>query len=789
MSSDADHDLYAALGIEPYGVDGRQVVAHFVREEAWQRSAEPIDGQAMWIREPSRRSDVHVAFRGRFVVARETEVELRIVAASAFRSWIDGDELTAGPARFTAAAPEYRPVRRRLSPGEHLIAAHVHGFGVRTRVVLDLDPFLWCRVVDRADDAALDVDWRARELRGYIATGVRTSPLLGWVEWCDTRRDGDWRRADFDDTCWATPAPVEPGLGAAGPADLPPVVGRPLQMPRCAEGRYRERYTGYAFDDPAIQHATTDLEPGDDEDDDGAWRRYDLGRVRNGVVRLTLDAAPGTEVVIALGERLYGGRVVPVVPLSAGATCFKSWFALRGGEQTVEQLSPNGARYVEVLVRGSGTARFVNEEFVEYDALGPPAGAFSCGDAALDKIWRVGVDTLRASADDALIDSARERAQWTGDATTIGLEIIAAAYGDLRLIRRALLQAAQSADAAGIVGACVPADVIYLGTYAAYWQRACVRYVELGGDVALLRELLPAGRANLAALRGHMRSDGAFPDLPWPFVDWGHAVTVDRPDPVLLLIMLDAARALADWERLLERPSGLAGQFERELLVLLRPRLPNAPDPATWKRLGCHATVLALRAGLVPESSRPAALDTVRSHLAQGFPNDPSAPRLRDPSVKDARIITPAFAHYALDVLLDAGDVAFVLDQWRTCWGWMLERGAETWFEVFDDRWSHCHFWSGSPTWQMSRYLLGLWPRWDRGVGEAELKLRPGGDLPGAAGVLAFPGGATVEVAWERRAQAIAWRAVPSIALNVEHDGRRHAVAAGESLELALPAG
>jgi alpha-L-rhamnosidase len=46
--------------------------------------------------------------------------------------------------------------------------------------------------------------------------------------------------------------------------------------------------------------------------------------------------------------------------------------------------------------------------------------------------------------------------------------------------------------------------------------------------------------------------------------------------------------------------------------------------------------------------------------------------------------------------------------------------------EVFDTRWSHCHPWAGCPTWQMSRYLLGLHPRLDRGPGQFDFRLEPG---------------------------------------------------------------
>ena len=92
----------------------------------------------------------------------------------------------------------------------------------------------------------------------------------------------------------------------------------------------------------------------------------------------------------------------------------------------------------------------------------------------------------------------------------------------------------------------------------------------------------------------------------------------------------------------------------------------------------------------------------------------------------------------------------FILDQYRTCWGWALEDGRTTWVEVFDIRWSHSHQWSGSPTWQLSRYVLGLRPRYDLGMHHYELSLHPG-TLPGASGTIPFPReDGLIRVKWNR---------------------------------------
>jgi hypothetical protein len=136
------------------------------------------------------------------------------------------------------------------------------------------------------------------------------------------------------------------------------------------------------------------------------------------------------------------------------------------------------------------------------------------------------------------------------------------------------------------------------------------------------------------------------------------------------------------------------------------------------------------------------------------FPNNKGAPRLSDPAANNPQLITPYFAHYALPLLIERGEMDFVLDQYKTCWGWMLEQGTTTCLEVFDTRWSHAHQWAGCPTWQLSRYGLGLHPAFDRSENSFDLKLVTG-YLEEASGKIPLPDGSTILVNWKKSADHI----------------------------------
>lgn len=81
--------------------------------------------------------------------------------------------------------------------------------------------------------------------------------------------------------------------------------------------------------------------------------------------------------------------------------------------------------------------RFLEERFVERSYYDRPEGRFACGDTLLERIWNTGIETYKACSEDALIDNpTRERGQWLGDVGIVGMEIGAAGFSDIAIVRR-----------------------------------------------------------------------------------------------------------------------------------------------------------------------------------------------------------------------------------------------------------------------------------------------------------------------------------------------------------------
>jgi hypothetical protein len=278
----------------------------------------------------------------------------------------------------------------------------------------------------------------------------------------------------------------------------------------------------------------------------------------------------------------------------------------------------------------------------------------------------------------------------------------------------------------------------------------------LTGDRTLLEEMFPYAEKNLAAHEPSLTDAGLRDDnLPgWVFVDWGHVRNEGPSDMVVNLHYLASVRGMVRWCRELDKKEPLAKYeaLDKRMTAILARWLDEQlkAGPEGWEKVGYHSAVLGLKLDFYQGQRERDAVSFIKKHMLRCFPNNPDAPRQADPYLSESQILTPYFAHYALPLLIERGEADFALDQMRKCWGWALEDGRTTWVEVFDTRWTHCHQWAGCPTWQLSRYGLGLWPRFDLGKNHFAFRFEPG-NLKQASGSIPLPDGmGSVEIQWHR---------------------------------------
>jgi hypothetical protein len=745
-------------------------------------------------------ADTHWAFRGTFTVPCRSTILLEHSAADPYRLFLDGREIAEGPLRFHPDHPECFAQHLPLRAGAHVFACHVHHQGVATRLMPGMPPFLHIRISGPGNDRAIPVAWRFMQLEGYVPRRRRISACLAWMEWCDTRdTPKDWPAPGFNDRKWAKARNVKHAARPFAPAQLAPLKRIEIRPKLIGSGPLVSAF-GYEKDNPPAAFLLNRLDD-TSTPPQGCWRRYDLDAVLLGRPRFVIDAPAGAQVSFGHAECLRSGRVAPFITLSGSESCNMSVFIARGGPQLFHPLNPLGGRFLEVQVLSpKGRVRFLEERFVERSYYCGPDGAFSCKDRLLNRIWEAGVRTLRSCAEDAIVDNpTRERGQWLGDAT-LGLHTASVAYSDIRLMKRTLEQAAQWARPDGLVAAMGGGQNCYVGSFAAQWVRSCLHYHQLTGEKGWVADLYPAAVRNCSAFETALGRHGVATTGFWNFIDWGYCPPERNGDLALNLFVLDAFDAIESWAGLLCREKDaaryrqLAGRLGGTVARQAGIGMPGYVTHAHCTAWGYHAAVLLLARGLIPARDRRTVVSFVKQQWRTSFPNLRTAPRLADPSVCDAGLVTPYFAHFALDALIRAGETDFVLDQYRRSWGWMLAQGLTTLAEVFDLRWSHCHQWSACPTWQMSRYLLGLCPRFDRGTGHYELELKPG-SMRAASGVVPVNGtDDRIRIAWRRKGRSIrytidatrpVWLHLPSE--NGQAPGRIQAVRRRRTLVIAAP--
>ena len=109
--------------------------------------------------------------------------------------------------------------------------------------------------------------------------------------------------------------------------------------------------------------------------------------------------------------------------------------------------------------------------------------------------------------------------------------------------------------------------------------------------------------------------------------------------------------------------------------------------------------------------------------------------------------------------------------------------GSEVVIEAFGipgtlGRWSQCHYWAGSPTWQMTRRILGADCTLHDGEPVIRIAVYPG-RLEQAAGRLAFPGADWADITWKRKGEGIYYQVVCPAPWTLLRRGRAVPCAAG----------
>jgi alpha-L-rhamnosidase len=466
----------------------------------------------------------------------------------------------------------------------------------------------------------------------------------------------------------------------------------------------------------------------------------DFGKIITGRPRIALEAKGGEIIEIACSEHLPGEWDVdgpaPDARLTRrpmlGLDAHICRYIAHPGEQVFERFEWCAIRWMHVVIRNA-------EAGIVVTGLGAttenypvePRGSFDCSDPFLNQLWAVGAYTLRMCMHDAWIDCpSREQRQWLGDATVESLVGWAAFGPDITLLNaKFLIQAAQSQRPDGLTQMYAPGDHhtdgLLIPDWTLQWMLNATNHFHHTGDLDTIEQIMPAIQKALAWFERLTDKNGLVADLPyWHFMDWagvgraGYAATLNAQligtydSAALLCDALDMSRASAHYRRAARKAEAAlhASHWDDRRGVYVD--MVNPRSGVQDLRVSQHANAAMALWADIPLARADRALSRIIDADRLTFTPAP-------PIANSGQILHPEegvvlantfYSHFVYEALAKHGRLRDAIELMRARFGPMLAAGATTLWESFEPTASLCHAFSSSPTWQLSRHVLGVHP-------------------------------------------------------------------------------
>ncbi len=336
-------------------------------------------------------------------------------------------------------------------------------------------------------------------------------------------------------------------------------------------------------------------------------------------------------------------------------------------------------------------------------------GAFACSDERLNRIWTHSAYTLRLCMREFMIDAIkRDRLPWVGD-LYLGILCNCFSFAEKDVVHRTLTalygDAPETVEFNGIID------------YTLWWVISLLEYIVAFGDMAYLERVRERFYGLMRILEGKEDENGflASDSFYWIFIDWAQVNKrgISSCLQMIYIMALEAAGRIAK----LDGESSMASQLMRKAGDLRRKcrtwfwNDTRRVFADSWykgrqsREVGRHANLFAILSATANTSQIRPILDNV-------LLNDNVAP-----------VGTPYMMALEALALSRCGQKAKVLENIRKYWGGMLDKGASTFWEAYDDSAkgaeqyafygrtfgkSLCHMWSAGPIFLLSGELFGL---------------------------------------------------------------------------------
>jgi len=425
-------------------------------------------------------------------------------------------------------------------------------------------------------------------------------------------------------------------------------------------------------------------------------------------------------------------------------------YICREGRQSYRSYLRRGFEYSYLIIRkftDPVRIRGVKALFSTYPQSN--RGNFTCSDTRLDKIWQAGALSMRCCSEDTYTDCPTyEQTHWVGDARNEAL-VDWTVNGNPKLWFRCIEQVGDSLDRSPITESQVPSgwqNILPAWTF--LWMRSCKEYVQYSGDTHKGHQLLEYLKRNTKGFLEHLDELGLFDIVGWNMFDWADMDTptsgvVTHQNCLAVHGFKDAAE-LAGWLgrndlklRWLAIASELSHRINEHLWNEEKQAYTDCLHDGRHSDVYSQQTQTAAYISGVATGDRLARCREIMSNPPEGF----------------VKAGSPFFEFFLLEAMCREGKSQEMLDIIQRDWGFMVDMGATTFWEMWTARMgegrltrSHCHGWSAAPTFFLSSYVLGIRPG-GAGYKPAMIEPRPG-NLTWCRGTVPTPQG-DISVQWE----------------------------------------
>ena len=472
----------------------------------------------------------------------------------------------------------------------------------------------------------------------------------------------------------------------------------------------------------------------------------DFGRELLAYTEFEVDAPEGTVVDFNFFEGIQEGEVLLTHGLNNSLR-----YVCREGRQRYRSYLKRGFRYAFVVFRNFSRpigVRYITSRLSTYPA--PERGEFRCSDELLNMLWEVGRYTLRLCMDDTYLDCpAYEQTHWVGDARNEAL-VNWVAYGDPRITAHCLLQAADSLKRSPVPESHVPSGWRNILTaWSLLWIRAIREHWQWTEERDFLERIYPALRKTCDRFLKYRNKQGLLEIEAWNMLDWA---PMDTPRRGVVahqnFLLVRALREAAEVADIMEE-EGDALRW-REAADSLK----DAINRHLWSdERGAFVDCIREDGSPSPVISQQTQTMALLCDCVDGERAERCRELMLYPPEGVVKMGSPFFTFFLFEQLAREGRTKEMLEMTRERWGFMIEKGATTFWETFPgfqkDRWtrSWCHAWSSAPTYFLTAHVLGVYPE---GPGFSVVGIAPHpGDLSKCWGKVHTPRGG-VEVGWER---------------------------------------